>query len=83
MLRQYGFDAFNDIVIVRPAMKVSQFFYSVTDLMVIDNFLVNGSGRRMLKISNKLRRLQTGFLYHYVFVMIICILTFLVWMVFF
>ena len=53
------------------------------DLIVIDNFLVNGSGRRMIKISNIFRHLQTGYLYHYVFVMIICILTFLVWMVFF
>ncbi|HAG61941.1 MAG: NADH-quinone oxidoreductase subunit L [Legionellales bacterium] len=83
LLQRYWFDAFNEVVIVKPAMKISQFFYAVTDLIIIDDYCVNGSGRRTVWLSNILRRFQTGFIYHYVFVMIVCILAFLIWMVFF
>ena len=83
LLHRYWFDAFNRVFIVFPMIKISQFFYAVTDSIVIDNFFVNGSGRRTLWMSGILRRFQSGFLYHYVFVMILFILAFLIWMVFF
>lgn len=78
--RQFGFDAFNDWFFVRGARVLSQFFYHVTDLRWIDHYMVGGTARQAMRISRLLRWLQTGYLYHYVFVMIVALLLFLLWL---
>lgn len=79
---QYGFDAFNQRVIVRGTQIMSDFFYQQTDLKLIDSWMVDGSGRGISRISQVLRRLQTGYLYHYALVMIIGLLALLAWLLF-
>ena len=81
LLGQYGFDAFNNWFFVRGANVLSQFFYKVTDLRLIDGRMVNGSGRAVVRLSAVVRRLQTGYLYHYVIVMLVGLIAFLVWMI--
>ncbi len=83
LLGQYGFDKFNDFVFVRLTRSVSQFFYQVLDLKVVDGWLVNGSARGVNRISRLAKSFQTGYLYHYVFVMIVGLLGFLGWLLFF
>gem|GEM_PF-1916238 len=83
LVNQYGFDYFNKMVIARGTAAISRFFYKVIDLLIIDHWLVDGSGRYFTWASTILRRLQTGLLYHYVFVMIVFVLLFSVWLVFF
>lgn len=83
LVNQYGFDFFNKSIISRGSLFVSRFFYKCIDLVVIDDFFVNGSGRYFTRISAIFRRLQTGLLYHYIFVMILFVLIFSSWMVFF
>ena len=78
----YGFDQFNDRILV-PMVKVcSEFFFHKTDLKFIDSFMVDGSGRGVSQISRLLRKLQSGYLYHYVFIMIIGLLGLLVWRIY-
>jgi NADH-quinone oxidoreductase subunit L len=76
---RYGFDAFNDLVFIRGTRGLSEFFYKVGDVKVIDNFLVNGAGRGVSRISVWMRKLQSGYLYHYVFVMVLGLFAFLAW----
>jgi len=75
---KYGFDKFNEVVIVRGSRILSDFFYYAADLKVIDNLIVNGTGRGATRLSRIFRRAQTGYLYHYAFVMILGLLGFLV-----
>lgn len=79
---KYGFDTFNDWFFVRGTRRLSQFFYSVGDVKIIDGFLVNGSGRGISRISGWMRKLQSGYLYHYAFVMVLGLFAFLVWLLF-
>lgn len=80
MLDKYGFDRLNDFVFVRGGRALSNFFYYVTDVKLLDDWVVNGSGRGINKVSQWMRRLQTGYLYHYVFAMILGLFVFLVWL---
>ena len=69
--RKYGFDEFNDFFFAGGARGVGRTFWNFGDIKLIDNFLVNGSARTVGWISSKIRNAQTGYLYHYAFVMII------------
>ena len=79
LIEKYGFDALNNLVFVRGGQALSRFFYYVTDLKLIDGWMVNGSGRGINRISKLMRRLQSGYLYHYVFAMILGLVLFLAW----
>lgn len=79
MVRKYGFDDFNQIVFVHGARKLGQFFYVISDLKMIDGVVVNGSGRFIRWFANVARRMQTGFIYHYVLVMVLGLAFFLSW----
>lgn len=81
LVEKYGFDAFNSLFFVRGSKSLSQFFYKVADEKLIDHVMVDGTGRNTTRIARLIRRLQSGYLYHYVFIMIIALLGFLVWLV--
>ncbi len=80
-MAKYGFDAFNWIVFVRGGRALANLFFRVGDLKVLDHFIVDGSGRNATRVARFMRRLQSGYLYHYVFVMILGLLAFLIWLV--
>lgn len=80
--KQYGFDALNNWVFVKGGVRLSQFFYNVIDTKIIDGWLVNGSGRDVMWLSKWLRRLQSGYIYHYVLVMIVGLVGLLLWVYF-
>lgn len=79
LIAKYGFDEFNQKMIVPGVQTLSNFFYKKTDLKMIDSWMVDGSGRGISNLSKLLRRLQSGYLYDYVFIMIIGLLGFLIW----
>ena len=80
--RKYGFDDFNQIVIVHGTQRLGNFFYKVSDLKFIDGFFVNGSGKLIRWFAQVSRRVQTGYIYDYAFVMIIGVIAFLGWLLF-
>jgi NADH-quinone oxidoreductase subunit L len=45
--------------------------WKVGDVKIIDGFFVNGTANMIGKFAGVLRRLQTGYIYHYAFAMII------------
>ncbi len=80
LVRQYGFDTFNHWIFVRGVRALSDFFFYTGDLKVLDHFMVDGTARNVTRMSRLMRRLQSGFLYHYVTVMVIALLVFLIWL---
>jgi len=80
LLRKYGFDDFNQWVFVKGGRALSHFLYHMADMIVIDHWLVNGSGRGVQRASRWARYLQTGYLYHYAFAMILGLFGFLGWL---
>jgi len=81
LINKYGFDEFNQKVIVNGTRKAGQFFYTVTDIKMIDGIFVNGSGHLIRWVAQISKRLQTGYLYHYALAMILGILFVLAWFV--
>ncbi|HYF97476.1 MAG TPA: NADH-quinone oxidoreductase subunit L [Coxiellaceae bacterium] len=79
LVNQYGFDRFNDWVFVRGVKTLSEFLYHVTDVDLIDGFLVNGSGRLVQRIANFAKRMQSGLLNQYVLAMILALVVLLGW----
>lgn len=79
LVAKYGFDDFNQKIIVPAVRGLSEFFYRWTDRKVIDSLAVDGSGRSVSRLSQRLRRLQTGYLYHYAFVMMLGLVGLLFW----
>lgn len=79
LTHKYGFDAFYQSVLLPVVQGLSSFFYRFSDRKIIDSFAVDGSGKTISRLSAQLRRLQTGYLYHYAFVMMLGLLLFLFW----
>lgn len=82
LIEKYGFDNFNRWVFEKGGRALSNFLFQFADLKVIDHFMVDGSGRSVTRISRLMKKFQSGYLYHYVFIMILGILIFLAWMFF-
>jgi NADH-quinone oxidoreductase subunit L len=68
---KYYFDRFNDWFFASGARKSSRFLWKFGDIKLIDNLMVNGTARLVGMLSNVLRHIQTGYIYHYAFSMII------------
>jgi len=68
---KYYFDRFNDWFFAGGARGTSRFLWKFGDVKLIDGFFVNGSANMVGKFSGVLRRIQTGYIYHYAFAMII------------
>ena len=74
LLRNYGFDAFNNLVFGRGSRGLGTGLWKAGDVTIIDGLLVNGSARLVGLISSLVRHVQSGYLYHYAFAMIIGLL---------
>ncbi len=68
---KYYFDKFNDWFFAGGARGVSQLLWRFGDVKLIDGLLVNGTAKLVGKISGLVRHLQSGYIYHYAFSMII------------
>jgi len=82
LLEKYGFDRFNDWFFAGGARNLGTLFWKIGDVKLIDSLLVNGTAQVIGWLSSIIRYLQTGLLYHYVFIMIIGLAVLLGWFVF-
>ncbi len=55
-------------------------FWQWIDVAIIDGVMVNGTANFITFLSTKVRKIQTGYLYHYVFVMVFGLLALLGWL---
>ncbi|MFH1043897.1 MAG: NADH-quinone oxidoreductase subunit L [Pseudomonadota bacterium] len=68
---KYGFDRFNDWFFAGGARSVGGGLWKIGDVAIIDGFMVNGTARVVGWIASLVRLLQSGYIYHYAFTMII------------
>ena len=71
--RKYGFDELWQKVLAGTGLSIASGLSKGGDRTVIDGWLVNGSARMVGRMSGALRQLQSGFLFHYAFVMVVAL----------
>ena len=77
---KYYFDRFNDFFFAGGARKLGEGLFRYGDRAMIDGAMVNGSAKGIGMLSGVMRHLQTGYVYHYAFVMVAGVLAFLTWL---
>jgi NADH-quinone oxidoreductase subunit L len=80
---KYGFDRFNDWFFAGGALKFGTGLWRYGDVTVIDGLMVNGSAKLIGWFAGVVRWLQSGFIYHYAFLMIAGVSVLLTWFLFF
>ncbi|WP_423707944.1 NADH-quinone oxidoreductase subunit L [Undibacterium sp. WLX3042] len=76
---KYYMDRFNEIVFAGGARFLGRGLWNVGDKGLIDGLVVNGSAKLVGWFSKLVRLFQSGYIYHYAFVMILGVLAFLVY----
>jgi NADH-quinone oxidoreductase subunit L len=71
LLNKWYFDELYDAIFVRPAMAIGRFFWRTGDQRIIDGFGPDGISARVLDVTRGAVRMQTGYVYHYAFAMLI------------
>ncbi len=74
---KYGFDTFNEKFFALGSRFLGEKFWQIGDMKIIDGWLVNGTARSIGKLSEKIRVIQSGYIYHYAFAMVIGVFLFL------
>ena len=78
---KYYFDWFNENVLARAARGIGTGLWKGGDQGVIDGVAVNGSARLVAWFAGVIRWVQTGYIYHYAFAMIIGVFVLMTWFV--
>jgi len=71
LLNKWYFDEFYEFLFVKPAKTFGNFLWSKGDEKIIDGYGPNGFARIIKIISDKAVLFQSGYLYHYAFVILI------------
>jgi NADH-quinone oxidoreductase subunit L len=80
LLNKWYFDELYDFLFVRSAKALGRFLWKEGDGRVIDGYGPNGVAARVVDVTNRVVRLQTGYLYHYAFAMLLGIAALVTWM---
>ncbi len=71
LLNKWYFDELYDFLLVRPTFRLGYLLWKGGDGWLIDGFGPDGVSARVLDVTRNVVRLQTGYLYHYAFAMLI------------
>ncbi len=83
LYNKWYFDELYDWIFVRPMAWLARVLWKGGDRAIIDGLGPDGVSARVIDVTNRVVRLQTGFVYHYAFVMLIGIvglLTYFTWL---
>lgn len=80
LLNKWYFDELYDFLFVRSAKALGNFLWKKGDVGVIDTYGPNGIAARVVNVTDRVVRLQTGYLYHYAFAMLIGVAALVTWM---
>lgn len=75
---RYGFDAFNQTILAKGTRLLGQLCWRLGDVLIIES-LVNGSAKAIHLGAKLIRRLQSGYVYHYAFAMITGLIILMLW----
>ena len=79
LLNKWYFDELYDLLFVRPAMAIGDGLWKSGDGAVIDGLGPNGLAALTRDLARQASRLQTGYVYHYAFAMLIGLAAFVTW----
>lgn len=82
LLNKWYFDELYDFIFVRPAMWLGTTLWKKGDGVVIDGLGPDGVSARVLDVTRNVVRLQSGYLYHYAFAMLIGVAALITWFMF-
>ena len=71
LINKWYFDDLYNFIFVEPIKKIGLFFWTRGDINTIDRYGPDGLSRLVKIISDKAVNFQSGYLYHYAFVMLI------------
>ena len=81
LLNKWYFDELYAFLLVRPAFRLGRFFWKYGDTGIIDRFGPDGIAAATNSGAKRLGIVQSGYLYHYAFAMIIGIAAIVSWFV--
>jgi len=79
LYNKWYFDEFYDLLFVRPTMALGRMLWKVGDGTIIDGFGPDGVAARVLDATRGAVRLQSGYVYHYAFAMLIGVVALATW----
>ncbi|MCT8974389.1 NADH-quinone oxidoreductase subunit L [Microbaculum marinisediminis] len=82
LLNKWYFDEIYDFLFVRPAKWLGRFLWKKGDGWLIDGFGPDGISARVIDVTRRVVQLQTGYLYHYAFAMLIGVTALITWYMF-
>jgi NADH-quinone oxidoreductase subunit L len=80
--RKWYFDELYDNTVVMPSLYLGRGLWTAGDQAVIDGVGPDGIARASQNIARRFSRLQSGYVYHYAFVMLIGVVAFVSWYLF-
>jgi NADH-quinone oxidoreductase subunit L len=82
LLNKWYFDELYDLIFVRPVKWLGYTLWTKGDGFVIDGFGPDGVSARVLDVTRNVVKIQTGYLYHYAFAMLIGVAGLITWFMF-
>lgn len=82
LLNKWYFDEIYNVIFVRPAKWIGYFLWKKGDGWFIDGLGPNGIAARVSDVTQRVVKLQSGYLYHYAFAMMIGVAALITWMTF-
>lgn len=76
---KWYFDPLYEYLFVQRALSLGRFFWQTGDKNMIDRFGPDGASKLSMSIARLTSGLQTGYVYHYAFAMIIGVLLLMTW----
>ncbi|MDP1724162.1 MAG: NADH-quinone oxidoreductase subunit L [Alphaproteobacteria bacterium] len=79
---KYYVDELYDLIFVRPSFIIGRIFWKAGDGFIIDGLGPDGISKLTMNASLRISRFQTGYLYHYAFVMLLGVFALMTWMIY-
>jgi NADH-quinone oxidoreductase subunit L len=79
LLNKWYFDEVYDFLFVRPAFWIGRLFWKGGDGFIIDGLGPDGVSARVIDVTRNVVRLQSGYIYHYAFAMLLGFAAFVTW----
>lgn len=79
---KWYFDEIYSFALVKQSFRLGRGFWQSGDVKLIDRFLPNGFAGASNELGKKMVKLQTGYIYHYAFAMVIGLVVIITWYLF-
>jgi NADH-quinone oxidoreductase subunit L len=79
LLNKWYFDELYDRIFVRPAFRLGHGFWKGGDGAIIDGLGPDGLAAATVGAARRASRLQTGYIYHYAFAIVVGVVAFVTW----